>query len=72
MNGLEIRTIETKNNEIKYKQNLSNVITFLRHEEDKIIVINGETVNIDIYDNGKLLFSGDKRELFKLLKNKCE
>ncbi len=68
MNGLEIRTIEAKNNEIKYKQNLSNVITFLRHEEDKIIVKNNESVNIEIYQNGKLLFIGDKYELFAILK----
>jgi len=68
MKGIEIRTVESKSMQIKYKQNLASVITFLRHDEDKIIVRNGETVNIDIYDNGKLLFSGDKSELFKKLK----
>jgi hypothetical protein len=51
----------------RYTENLQSVTTFLRHSEDRITVINGETVNIEIYHNGKCLFAGDKYELFKKL-----
>lgn len=70
MKNLSIKT-RVSTNEPKYKENLDVVTTFLRHSEDKITVISGETVNIEIYSNGGLLFSGDKTELFEILqKNK--
>jgi hypothetical protein len=67
MKALEIRTIEIGTNIPTYKNHLSNVIVFLRHDEDKIIVRNSEQVEVDIYDNGKLIFSGSKLELFERL-----
>jgi len=69
MKNLEVRTTESKSNNPKYTQNLNDVIIFLRHPEDKIHIINGETVNIEIYDNGEPLFIGNKYELFEILKN---
>ena len=68
MKALQVRTTEIGTNIPTYKNNLSNVIVFLRHDEDKIIVRNGEQVEVDIYDNGKLIFSGSKLELFERLK----
>ncbi len=70
MKALEIRTIEIGTNIPTYKNHLSNVIVFLRHDEDKIIVRNSEQVEVDIYDNGKLIFSGSKLELFERLTTK--
>jgi len=69
MKNLEVRTTKAKSNNPKYTQNLNDVILFLRHTEDKIHIINGETVNIEIYDNGEPLFIGNKYELFEILKN---
>lgn len=66
MKNLEIKT-RTQGRTPQYKQNLNSVTTFLRHSEDRIEVKNSETVNIDIYENGKLIFSGDKYELFEKL-----
>jgi hypothetical protein len=66
MEKLQIKTRKGKR-EPKYLTNIDSVTTFLRHSEDKIIVINGETVNIEIYENGSLIFFGDKGDLFDLL-----
>ena len=52
----------------QYKENLNSVVTFLRHSEDRIEVKNGEQVIIDIYNIGKLVFSGSKEEFFEKLK----
>lgn len=71
MKAIEIKT-KSKGREPQYKQNLQNVTTFLRHSEDRIEVKNGETVNIDIYQNGNLIFSGDKYELFEKLTDNTE
>lgn len=68
MKILSAKTVSQRRGAVKYSEDLTSVTTFLRHSEDRIEVKNGETVNIDIYDNGKLLFSGDKSELFKKLK----
>ncbi|WP_339890275.1 hypothetical protein [uncultured Flavobacterium sp.] len=67
MKNLEVRT-RIRNNAPIYKKNLFDAILFLRHEEDKIRVISGKTVNIEVYDNGKPIFLGDKQELFEILK----
>ena len=64
---LSVKT-RKKGNTPQYKENLNNVITFLRHSDDRIEVKNGEQVNIDIYNNGNLVFSGSKEELFEKLK----
>ena len=77
MKNLAIKTQNTKGNEPQYKENLGLVTTFLRHSEDFIVVDDfqgagedykqRELTEIQIYQNGKLLFSGDKYELFKKL-----
>lgn len=67
MKGLQVRT-RVSFNIPQYKKNLKSIIAFLRHDEDKIVIRDGEQVQLDIYDNGKLIFSGDKQEFYKKLK----
>lgn len=64
----KIETAIKRKDNTQYVNDISSIGIFLRHSEDKIIIKNGETVNIEIYDNGILLFSGDKYELFEKLK----
>ena len=66
MKKLEIKT-RVKGREPRYTQNLDSVTTFLRHDEDKIIVEDTEIVIVQIIHNGKVIFNGDKYELFKKL-----
>lgn len=68
MKNLQVKTRVSGRNPI-FKENLNSVCTFLRHSEDRIEVKNSEVVNIDIYENGTLIFSGDKYELFEKLKS---
>ena len=67
MKKLEIKT-RKGNREPKYTQNIDSATVFLRHQEDRIEVKNGEVVNIDIYENGTLIFSGDKEQFYNQLK----
>ena len=67
MKKIEVKT-RKGNNEPKSSENNDSAVIFLRHSEDRIEVKNGKMVNIDIYDNGTLIFSGDKYEFFELLK----
>ena len=67
MNELEVKT-RKRFFEPKYSTGNDEAIVFLRHSEDRIEVKNGEMVNIDIYDNGTLIFSGDKYGFFEQLK----
>ncbi len=67
MKALNVKT-RKQGNTPQYKENLNSVVTFLRHSEDRIECKNGEVVNIDIYENGNLIFSGNKEELFEQLK----
>lgn len=68
MEKLEIKT-RKGNRTPKYLQNVSSTTVFLKHSEDNISIISGETVNIEVYKNGALIFAGDKQEFFeKLLK----
>jgi hypothetical protein len=70
MNLLESRTVNEKSGQATYKTKLSSAILFLNHPEDKFSVIKGkESLNISVYENGELIFSGDKNELFKKLKS---
>ena len=62
-----MKKIEVKTSK-KYSSGNDEATVFLRHSEDRIEVKNGETLNIDIYDNGTLIFSGDKYEFFEQLK----
>lgn len=68
MKKLEIKT-RKQSREPRYTQNLDSVTTFLRHDEDKIIVEDAEIVIIQIIHNGKVLFNGDKYQLFEKLKS---
>jgi len=68
MKNLEVKTTNTISKKSFYKCNLSNVKVFLRHEEDSIVVRNDLQVEIEIYDNGKLIFNGSKLEFFEQLK----
>lgn len=64
----------------QWKDKNGYVTTFLGHSEDFISVdaYDGsgssykerETLLIEVYENGKLLFSGNKYELFEILKGK--
>lgn len=67
MKNLEVR-LQNKVNVFKYEKNNSQVITFLRHCEDKIIISNTELIAIEIIHNGESLFLGDKYELYEILK----
>mgnify|MGYP003442834468 FL=1 len=69
MNAIEVRTQKVGSNLHVYKSNLSNVIAFLRHDEDKIIVKNNEQVEVEVYDNGNLIFIGTKEEFYNKLKS---
>lgn len=68
MKNLEVKTRNTISKKSSYKCNLSNVKVFLRHDEDSIIIRNDLQVEIEIYDNGKLIFNGSKLEFFEQLK----
>lgn len=75
---ISIRTQNEKGNEVKYKTKLGLVATSIGHNEDRIVVdayigqgktyTKRELPEISIYQNGKLLFKGDKYELFEKLK----
>ena len=67
MKKLSVKT-RIKGNEPKYKENLNSIVSFLRNSEDRIEVKSGELVNIDMYENGTVIFSGDKQEFFNQLK----
>lgn len=78
MKNLAVKTQNKKGNEPKYKENLGVIATFLRHDEDIIIVddfqCSGENykqrelTEIRVYHNGNLIFQGDKYDFFEQLK----
>lgn len=70
MNALEVRTIQQGqlHRNAKYQHKVQYATVFLRHSEDRIHVKAGEEVEVQIYDNDTLVFSGSKTELFTLLK----
>lgn len=68
MRALEVKTVNKVKTEPRYTDNLKNVKVFLRHEEDSIVVKDGEMVYISIYHNGELIFNGSKLEFFEQLK----
>ncbi|HOZ83185.1 MAG TPA: hypothetical protein PLJ18_11560 [Niabella sp.] len=69
MKNIEIRTQDKATKKTTYRINLSNVIVFLRHDEDKIIVRDDEQVMVEVYHNGELIFSDSKIEFYNKLKN---
>lgn len=66
MQKLQVKT-RTTGRQPQYKENVDSTTIFLRQSEDRIEVKAGESINVDIYENGRLLFSGSKWELFNLL-----
>ena len=78
MKNLAVKTQNKKGNAPQYKENLSFVTTFIRHSEDYIIVDDfegagenykqRELTEIRVYQNGKLIFEGDKYDFFEQLK----
>ena len=78
MKNLSVKTQNKKGNAPQYKENLSFVTTFIRHSEDYIVVDDFEGVGenykqrelteIRVYENGKLIFEGDKYDFFEQLK----
>jgi len=78
MNNLSIKTQNKRGNKFIYKISLGLVTTFLRNSEDYICVDDfkghGETYKqreiplIEIFENGNLIFTGNKHEFFKQLK----
>ena len=78
MKNLAIKTQKSSGNEPKYQENLAFVTTFINHSEDYIVVDNfegygdsykqREVSEIKIFENGVLIFSGSKYELFEQLK----
>lgn len=77
MNNISITTQGVKGGETKGR-NVGYLLACLRHEQDRIIIDDfegqgdsykqRELQNIEIIENGKLLFSGNKYELFEILK----
>lgn len=69
MTNLEIKTTnKNKGANPIYKQNLDSVCVFLKHDEDRILIDQRkESVEVQIIQNGTVLFIGDKYELFEIL-----
>ena len=78
MKNINITTQGVKGKETK-SQNIGYLLACLRHEQDRIIIDDfegsgsnykqRELQKIEIIQNGKVLFSGDKYELFEKLKS---
>jgi hypothetical protein len=66
-NKLSIRTRHSDNRP-QYTGNLNNVLIFLNSMATEKIEVRGESVIIDIYENGKLIFSDTKEKFFQQLK----
>ena len=78
MKNLAVKTQSKKGNAPQYKENLGYITTFLRHSEDYIIVDDfegagenykqRELTDIRVYQNGTLIFDGNKYDFFEQLK----
>jgi len=78
MENINITTQGVKGQTTK-SQNVGYLLACLRHEQDRIIIDDFEGTGkeykqrelqkIEIIQNGKVLFSGDKYELFEKLKS---
>jgi hypothetical protein len=68
MENIEVRTTNKKSNKHIFKKNNRSAIVFLRHTEDKIIVVSREQVEIEVIHNGESIFLGSKEEFFNQLK----
>lgn len=74
MKTLSIEVNDIFEGKIKISNSISSSQTFLRHEHDYILVDDFdsnktqlEMTEITIVENGKILFKGNKYELFKKL-----
>lgn len=78
MENIHIETQGVKGGKTQSKK-VGYLLATLRHNEDRIIIDDfegkgdsykqRELQEIQIIQNGKILFSGDKYELFEILKN---
>ena len=78
MGNLSVKIQNKKGNEPKHKKNLGFVSVSLRHLEDFIVVDDfqglgenyrqRELTEIRVYQNGELIFEGDKYDFFEQLK----
>lgn len=78
MNNIHIETQGVKGGNTKVSQ-VGYVIACLRHQQDRITIDDFEGFGkdykqremqlIEIIQNGKVLFSGDKYQLFEILKS---
>jgi len=78
MKNINITTQGVKGKETK-SQNVGYLLACLRHEQDRIVIDDfegqgsdykqRELQKIEIIQNGKVLFNGDKYELFEKLKS---
>lgn len=79
MNNIYIEIMDAKSGKTQCEK-VGYVLAELTHEQDKITIDDfegsGDTYKqrehqlIEIIENGKVLFSGNKEELFKILKGK--
>jgi hypothetical protein len=80
MSNLSFSTTGVKGTPPKHTEKIGRIVNYLRHTEDRIVVDDfegqgnsykkRELTLIEVYENGKLLFSGNKYELFEILKGK--
>lgn len=78
MKNLAVKTQNKKGGVMQYKENLGYVTSFIRHSEDYIVIDDfegaGETykqrelTEIRVYQNGTLIFEGNKYDFFEQLK----
>lgn len=78
MKNISAKIQNKKGNEPKYEGDLGFIATFLRHDGDIIIIddfqgLGGnykqrELTEIRVYQNGELIFEGDKYDFFEQLK----
>lgn len=69
MEKIEVKT-RKGTREPQYSQNNDVATVFLRHDEDRITVKNSEQIEIEVYNNGSLVFIGSKQDFFEKLKSK--
>jgi hypothetical protein len=67
MKKLQIKTRKGENDP-KFSENIDFATVFFRSADDRIEVKNSEIINIDVYENGTLIFSGDKYDFYEQLK----
>ncbi len=79
MSNLKLKTVGVRGGLPIYQEKIGATITFIRHDEDYVVIDDfegqGETykkrelTEIRVYENGSLIFQGDKYEFFNKLKS---